>query len=102
MLSILSCALGPPVFLIRRSVCLDLLTIFGLACFFNIELQELFVYFGDEALVGRFTCRYFLPLCGSSFHLSVVSFAGQRNTAVGRGELRVLLLRRLDPLPQAT
>uniref|UniRef100_A0A8D0PQH8 CUGBP Elav-like family member 2 n=1 Tax=Sus scrofa TaxID=9823 RepID=A0A8D0PQH8_PIG len=42
------------------------------------------LYFGDEALVGRFTCRYFLPLGGSSFHLSVVSFAGQRNTAVGR------------------
>ena len=27
---------------------------------FIIELHELFVYFGDESLVGCFVCKYFL------------------------------------------
>ena len=39
----------------------------GLFIFFAIELCKLFVYFGDEALVGSIFCHYFLPFCGSSF-----------------------------------
>ena len=34
---------------------------------FNIELHELFVYFGDESLVGCIICKYFLLFCGFSF-----------------------------------
>ena len=30
--------------------------------FFESELYELFVYFGDESLVGCITYKYFLPL----------------------------------------
>ena len=35
-------------------------------CFYVIELQELFVNFGD--LVGCIICKYFLPFCGLYFH----------------------------------
>ena len=35
--------------------------------FFGIELQELFIYFGDLALVGHFICKYFIPFCGLPF-----------------------------------
>ena len=33
---------------------LDLLPIFGLGCFFDTELHELFVYFGDSLSVASF------------------------------------------------
>ena len=35
--------------------------------FFDIELRELFVYLGDQSLVGCFICKYVLPSCGLSF-----------------------------------
>ena len=31
------------------------------------ELYELFVYFGNKALVGHIICKYFLPFCRLSF-----------------------------------
>ena len=37
--------------------------------FFDVELHELFVYFGDESLVSCFLCKYFLPFGEFSFHL---------------------------------
>ena len=36
--------------------------------FFDIQLHELFVYFGNYSLVGCHICKYFLPFCGLSFH----------------------------------
>ena len=39
-----------------------------IVCFFDIELHELSVYFGDESLVSPFSCKYFLPFCGLSFN----------------------------------
>ena len=36
-------------------------------CFFDIELHELFIYFGDLSLVHHFICKYFLPFWGLSF-----------------------------------
>ena len=36
--------------------------------FFGIELQAVFIYFGDESLVSHFICKYLLPFCGLSFH----------------------------------
>ena len=36
-----------------------------------IELYELFVYFGNQALAGRFICKYFLPFCGHGSNLNV-------------------------------
>ena len=34
----------------------------------GIELHEVFVHFGDESLVSHFICKFFLPICGLSFH----------------------------------
>ena len=36
-------------------------------CFFDIELHELFVYFGDYSIVSLIICKYFLPFCRLSF-----------------------------------
>ena len=36
-------------------------------CFFFFFLQKVFINFGDESLVSRFTCKDFLPFCGLSF-----------------------------------
>ena len=33
-----------------------------------VELYDLFVYFGNEALVSHIICKYFLPSCGLSTH----------------------------------
>ena len=77
MLSIFSCVCWPSVCLLWRNVCLGLLPIFCLGClFFDIELHEWLVYFGDYSFVGCFLCKYFLPLWGLSFCFTV-SFAVQ-------------------------
>ena len=47
VLSIFSCAFWPSVCLLQRNVYLDPLPIFWLGCFFDIEVCELFGYFGD-------------------------------------------------------
>uniref|UniRef100_A0A8D1C9F0 Uncharacterized protein n=1 Tax=Sus scrofa TaxID=9823 RepID=A0A8D1C9F0_PIG len=39
----------------------------GVVCFFGMELQKLFINFGDESLVSCFICKDFLPFCGLSF-----------------------------------
>ena len=45
-----------------RNVYLDLLPIFDwIICIFDIELHELFVYFGDWSLVDSFLGKNFLP-----------------------------------------
>ena len=47
---------------------LGLLPIFDWAvCFSDIELHELFVYFGDESFACCFVCKYFVPFRGLSF-----------------------------------
>ena len=62
-----SCVCWPSVCLLWRNVCLGLLPIFCLGClFFDIELHELLVYFGDYSFVGCFLCKYFLPFWGLS------------------------------------
>uniref|UniRef100_A0A8D2C8R7 Uncharacterized protein n=1 Tax=Sus scrofa TaxID=9823 RepID=A0A8D2C8R7_PIG len=38
-------------------------------CFFGMELQKVFINFGDESLVSRFTCKDFLPFCGLAFRV---------------------------------
>ena len=58
------------VYLLWWNVYLGLLPIFGLGClFFDIELHELLVNFGDQSFVSCFICKYFLPFWGLSFHL---------------------------------
>ena len=70
MLSILSCVCWPSVCLLWRNVCLGLLPFFWLGvCFFDIELHELLINFGDQSFVSCFICKYYLPLWGLSFHL---------------------------------
>ena len=39
----------------------------GFFVFFGMELQKVFISFGDESLVSGFTCKDFLPFCGLSF-----------------------------------
>ena len=39
----------------------------GFFVFFDIELHELFVYFGDKSLVSHIIWNYFLPFCELSF-----------------------------------
>ena len=64
----------PSVCLLWRTVCLDLLPIFWWGClfvsvflfFFGMELQKVFIHFGDESLVSRVISQDFLPLCGLS------------------------------------
>ena len=36
------------------------------ACFFDIELYELFIYFGRSPLVGHIICKCVLPFCSLS------------------------------------
>ena len=36
--------------------------------FFDIELYELFIYFGFLPLIGHIICKYFLPFSRFSFH----------------------------------
>ena len=68
MLSIFSCVFWPSVCLLWGNIYLDLLSIFDwIVYFFDIELHEVFVCFGDESLVGHLTCKNFLPFCGFSF-----------------------------------
>ena len=35
---------------------------------FGIELEKVFINFGDSSLVSCFICKDFIPLCGLSFH----------------------------------
>ena len=55
----LSCAYWPSVSLLWRNVYLGLLPIFQLGCLlFVVELYELYIYFGDKALVSRIIRKY--------------------------------------------
>ena len=69
MLSSFSCACWPSVCLLWRNVYLDLLRIFKILgfVFFNTEIYELFVYFGNWSFVGLIICKYFLLFCRLSF-----------------------------------
>ena len=57
------------IFMSLEKCVFDLLCIFFIAlfAFFDIELQVLFVYFGDQSHVGLTICKYFLPLRKLSF-----------------------------------
>ena len=76
MLSIFSCAFWPFVCL-RRNVYLDL-PILWLGCLFDIELHELFVYFGGESLLVASFATIFSHSENCLFILFVVSFAVQK------------------------
>ena len=80
MWSIFSCAFWPSACLLWRNVYLDLPTIFGLdcLCFFDVELHELFVYFGYQLLLRYMICRYFLPFSRLPFHFLMVYFVVQK------------------------
>ena len=49
----------------------------GLFVFLDIEPYELFVYFGNKALVSFIACRYFLPFYRLSFCF-MISFDVQK------------------------
>ena len=92
MLSSFSCASWPSVCLLWRNVYLGLPAIFGLGClFFNIELHELFIYFGDQSFVHWCICKYFLPFWGLSFHLVYSFFAVQKLLSFIRSHLFIFV-----------
>ena len=77
-MSIFSCAFWPSVCLLWRNVYLNLLPVLLIGLFLDIELHELFVYFGDESLAGCLLCRYFSHSLGCLFILFMVSFVVQK------------------------
>ena len=92
MLSIFSCAFGPSVYLLWRNVYLELLPIFLLGCFFDIELHELLVLYILEIkllLVASFA-NTFSHSEGCLFILFMVSFAVQKLLSLTRSHLFIL------------
>ena len=62
--------------LLWRNIYFNLLPIFWWGCLvFDIELYVLFVYDGNQALVGHVIWKYFPPFRRLSFHFVMVSFA---------------------------
>ena len=87
MLSILSCVCWQSVYLLWRNVYLDLLPIFWVVWFFDIELHELLVYFGNYPLsVASFT-NTFSQSIGFLFILFVVSSVVQKLLSLVRSHL---------------
>ena len=94
MLNIFSCACWSSACLLWRNVCLGLLPIFDcVTCFFDIELYELLVYFGNKALLvtSFVSLNIFSQSVGCLFILFVVSFAMQKLKSLIRFHLFLLL-----------
>ena len=51
---------------------------FLFVCFFDIELHELLVKFGNVSFVSCIICKYFLLVVGGLFVFFMVSFAVQK------------------------
>ena len=68
MLSIFSCVCWPSARALWKNVNSDFLPIFHSGSFFDVELYDLFVYFGYSFLTGHTICKYFLPVSRLSFH----------------------------------
>ena len=90
MLSIFSCAFWPFVCL-RRNVYLDL-PILWLGGLFDIELHELFVYFGGESLLVASFATIFSHSENCLFILFVVSFAVPKLLSLIRSHLFIFVL----------
>jgi len=94
MLNIFSCACWSSACLLWRNVCLGLLPIFDCVTgFFDIELYELLVYFGNKALLvtSFVSLNIFSQSVGCLFILFVVSFAMQKLKSLIRFHLFLLL-----------
>ena len=79
---------GLSVCLLWRNVYLELTPIFRLGClFFDIELHEPLVYFGNRSPVDCKVCRYFRPFRGLCFILFMVSIAVQKLSSLIRSHL---------------
>ena len=92
MLSILSCVCWQSLYLLWRNRYLGLLPIFGFGClFFDIELHELLVYFGDYSFVSCFICKYFVPFWGLFFVFFMVSFAVKKLLSFIRSHLFIFV-----------
>ena len=57
----------------------------GFLFFVAVELYELYMYFGNEALVSYIICKYFLPFCRLAFYF--VSFALEKLISLIRSHL---------------
>ena len=64
------CAFWPSVCILWRNVSLGLLPILRLGWLFISASYELFVYFGNLALVSQIDCKYFLPAYRLSFNFA--------------------------------
>ena len=85
-----------------RNVCLHPSFFFNwLVHLFNIELHELFVYFGDQSLVDLFICKYAAPFCKFSLYFvyGLLSLVAQMVKCLpAMWEARVWSLGWEDPL----
>ena len=85
MLRIFSCACSPSVCPFGEVFTQVFCPVFDwVVCFLVIELYKLFIYFGNEALVGYIICKYFLLVCRLFFILFKVSFAVPKLTNLTR------------------
>ena len=58
----------PSVCILWRNVCLDLLPIFWWGCLLFMLSSIKYLYILEINLISCFTCNYFLPFWGLSFH----------------------------------
>ena len=86
MLSTFSCAYWPSVHLLWRNVCLGLLHIFWLSCFFCYWRSCLYVLEADPLLVASFANIY-SQSAGCLFILFMVSFAVRKRVRLIRSHL---------------
>ena len=92
MLSSFSCASWPSVCLLWKNVCLGLLPIFGLRCFFNIELHGLLYNLEINPLSVDSFASIFYHSEGCLFVLFIVSFAVQKTLSFIRSICLFLFL----------
>ena len=59
-------------------------------CLPGVESCELFIYFGDQALVGGIIGKYVFPYCSSVFLLMLFSLAMQKLFILMRSQLFIL------------
>lgn len=59
------------LFAIHPSVFVNCLPVlkYQVVCFLTVEVKEFFIYSGHISFVVCMICKYFLPVCGSSFIL---------------------------------
>ena len=92
MLIVFSCACWPSICHLQKNVYSSLCPFFNWVVFsFDIELYELFIYFGYQPFISHIISKYFLPFSRLSFHLVTVFFAMQKLLRLIRSHLFIFV-----------